>query len=138
MRASFTTLLALAATALAANIPVRGENGLVGRTYEHGGGGGGHGGDDDHDKGKDKDKDHPGKDKDKCKHCETTTKTKTYTTTSTVETKVPTTIVITKTGEPVTKTSHDGKHCPSCTECKSPLTDTHSCLHHSHRAVPRD
>jgi hypothetical protein len=162
MRASFTTLLALAATALAAHIPVRGERGpmaLVGRTGGHGGDGG-----DDHDddKGKGKEKEHDKeKGKGKCKYCETTTtevvvtyttvcpvtetitepgttKTKTYTTTSTVKTKVPTTIVITKTEPPVTKTTNDGKHCPDFTECRSITDHTRSCPHHHHRVVPRD
>lgn len=40
MRAVFS-ILALAATALTANIPHRGDRGLVGRTYGHGSGGGG-------------------------------------------------------------------------------------------------
>jgi hypothetical protein len=38
------SILALAATALTANIPFRKDRGLVGRTYGHGSGGGGHGG----------------------------------------------------------------------------------------------
>lgn len=103
------SLFALAASALAANIPPRGERALVGRT------GGG--------------KDHPDKPEEDCETvttevivtyttvCPVTetitqpghTITKTYTTTSTVQTAVPTTIVITKTAPPITKTEGQGK-----------------------------
>jgi hypothetical protein len=112
MRAAFS-LIALAATALAANIPVRGERGLVDRTY-------GHGGKDTPDKGK------PDEDCETittkvivtyttvCPVTETHTKpghtyTTTFTTTSTVQTVVPTTIVITKTAPPVTKSTDKGR-----------------------------
>ena len=104
MRAAFS-LLALAASALAANIPLKGERGLVDRTN------GGH--------------DEPEPDcvtlttkvvvtyTTVCPVTETVTKpghtyTSTYTTTSTIQTVVPTTIVITKTAPPVTQTTGQG------------------------------
>jgi hypothetical protein len=105
MRAALS-LVTFAVSALAANIPLRGERerALVPKGYKHGG----------------------------CDECETvttkvivtyttvcpvtetttqsgTTCTSTYTTTSTVETAVPTTIVVTKTAPPVTKTAGEGK-----------------------------
>lgn len=99
MRAALS-LLALAASALAANIPARGRA-LLGRTR-------------------------PREDCETittkvivtyttvCPVTKTHTKpghtyTTTYTTTSTVETVVPTTIVITKTAPPVTKSTGEGK-----------------------------
>ncbi len=99
MRAAFS-LLALAASALAANIPLKGERGLVDRTK-------------------------PEEDcvtlttkvvvtyTTVCPVTETVTKpghtyTNTYTTTSTVQTVVPTTIVITKTAPPVYQTTGKG------------------------------
>lgn len=118
MRAALS-FLALAASALGANIPRVENKGLYDRTYGHGGGpGGDHGGD------------HGGKDKWEtvttkvivtyttvCPVTETVTKpghtyTTTYTTTSTVKTAVPTTVVVTKTGPAVTKTEGEGKQCP--------------------------
>jgi hypothetical protein len=106
------SLLALAGSALAANIPPRGERALVDRTYGHG--------------GKDK-PDHGG-----CDACDTVTTSvivtyttvcpvtetvtkpghtykTTYTTTSTVKTVVPTTIVVTQTGPAVTKSTGQGR-----------------------------
>jgi hypothetical protein len=100
MRAVFS-LVALAASALAANIPVMGPRGLVGRTNQ------------------------PQEDCETrttkvivtyttvCPVTETVTKpghtyTTVYTTTSTVKTVVPTTIVITKTAPPVTKSTEQG------------------------------
>jgi hypothetical protein len=109
MRAALS-LFALAASALAANIPRVAERGLSGRTYGH-----------------DKPDDEP--------DCETVTtkvivtyttvcpvtstvtepghtyKT-TYTTTSTVQKVVPTTIVVTLTKPPVTKTEGEGRQSP--------------------------
>lgn len=111
------SLLALAASALGANIPPRGqENGVVGRTYGHG--------------GKHDDNKH-GHDNE-CNKCETLTTSvivtyttvcpitetvtkpghtykTTYTTTSTVETVVPTTVVVTVTEPPVTKTEGESE-----------------------------
>ena len=105
MRAALS-LVALAASALAARLPVpRAEDaGLLGRTYNH----------------------EPEPDCETvttkvivtyttvCPVTETVTKpghtyTTTYTTTSTVKTVVPTTVVITKTAPPVTKTTGAGK-----------------------------
>jgi hypothetical protein len=114
------SLLALAGSALAANIPPRGERELVGRTYDHGG------------------KDKPGHGCDACDTVTTSvivtyttvcpvteTVTKpghtyktTYTTTSTVKTVVPTTIVVTQTAPPVTQSTGQGRalsHRPSLT-----------------------
>jgi hypothetical protein len=100
------SLLALAASALAANLPPRGDRALVDRTYGH---------------------EQPEPDCETvttevivtyttvCPTTETVTEpghtyTTTYTTTSTVKTAIPTTVIITKTGPPVTKTTGQGMH----------------------------
>lgn len=109
MKAAFS-LLALAASALAANLPPRGERELVDRTYGH-----------------EKPQPQPEPDCETvttevvvtyttvCPTTETVTEpghtyTTTYTTTSTVKTVIPTTVVITKTAPPVTKTTGAGRH----------------------------
>ncbi|KAK4106729.1 hypothetical protein N658DRAFT_28307 [Parathielavia hyrcaniae] len=123
MRAALA-YVALAASAMAANIPARGEGELVDRTYGHGG----------------KDKPDHG-----CKDCETVTTSvvvtyttvcpvtetvtkpgetykTTYTTTSTVKTAVPTTVVVTHTAPPVTKTEGEVIYTTLTELC--PVTET--------------